>query len=339
MPKPLLVFCALIAALPLWSCKKSGESSEGELKAGKFIILGTKTDNADRGQSKANAENALQLHEDLSAMVGLYGYNAPDCLDALRDADKRGNKLLGNVKIFGFDGLDATLEGVKAGHVEGTVVQQPFEFGYQSMRALKAYHDGRQVNAKAGIIDIPVKIITKESAHAYQGEVAGMLAAARSQPAGAPAGPLFAFISNNQSSFWEEARAGCYKAQRELGLQVDFQMPAQQDASEQNRIIESLLVKGECKGIAVSVISPDSQNDLIAKAAKAVPLVTHDSDAPASNRRVYLGTNNYEAGWELGKFMRQRMPEGGRIMIFVGSVDAMNARQRRQGLIDALSAP
>lgn len=163
-----------------------------------------------------------------------------------------------------------------------------------------------------------------------------MLAAAKSVPAGAPVGPVFAFISNNQSSFWEEARAGCYKAQAELGLTVDFQMPASQEASEQNRIIESLLVKGNCKGMAISVMSPDNQNDILKQVSDKMPLVTHDSDAPKSARKVYLGTNNYEAGRALGRFMRERMPEGGKIMVFVGSVDAMNASERLRGLTDAL---
>jgi ribose transport system substrate-binding protein len=336
MKKTLAVFFAFLGALSALSCKKNEEASE--VKAGKFVIVGTKTDNADISQAKANAENALQLHPDLAAMVGLYGYNPPACLEAVKDADARAGNVLGKVKIFGFDGLETTLNGVKAGHIEGTVVQQPFEFGYQSMKTLKALSEGKEVASKDGIIAIPVKIITKDTAASYQTEVNTMLAAAKSAPP-AGGGPVFAFISNNQSSFWEEARAGCYKAQAELGITVDFQMPDKQDAAEQNRIIESLLVKGQCKGMALSVISPESQFGLLKQVADKMPLVTHDSDAPKSARKVYLGTDNYEAGLELGKFMRQRMPEGGKITLFVGSVDAMNASERRRGLIDALSAP
>lgn len=334
MKKTFAILCVLVSALTSMSCRKSG--TDAEMKAGKFVILGTKTDNADISQAKANAENALQLHPDISAMVGLYGYNPPACLEALKDADKRGGKVLGKVKVFGFDGLEATLDGVRAGHIEGTVVQQPFEFGYQSMKTLKALHDGQPVASKNGIIDIPVKIITKDTAAAYQADVNGMLAAAKQATPTAADGPKFAFISNNQSSFWEEARAGCLKAQAELGISVDFQMPEKQDASDQNRIIESLLSKGECKGMAISVISPDSQGDRLQQVAGKMPLVTHDSDAPKSARKFYLGTNNYEAGRELGKFIRQRMPDGGKLMIFVGSVDAQNASERQRGLMDAL---
>jgi ribose transport system substrate-binding protein len=336
MNRPAALLSALLLTLSICSCKKSGSDGGQQVQAGKFTILGVKTDNADGGQAKANAENALQLHPDLAAMVGLYGYNPPACLSALQDAEARGGKVLGKVKVFGFDGLEKTLEGISAGHIEGTVVQQPYEFGYQSMQVLKKLHDKEAVIAPNDVIDIPVKIIAKDTADAYRKEVADILAASKSVPAGAPVGPVFAFISNNQSSFWEEARAGCYKAQRELGITVDFQMPASQEASEQNRIIESLLVKGNCKGMAISVMSPDSQNEILKQVSDKMPLVTHDSDAPESARKVYLGTNNYEAGRALGKFMRERMPEGGKIMVFVGSVDAMNASERLRGLQEAL---
>ena len=68
-----------------------------------------------------------------------------------------------------------------------------------------------------------------------------------------------------------------------------------------------------------------------------MPLLCHDSDAPESDRRFYLGTNNYEAGRMLGKLVMERMPEGGKLMVFVGNMDVLNAQQRRQGLIDELS--
>ena len=66
-------------------------------------------------------------------------------------------------------------------------------------------------------------------------------------------------------------------------------------------------------------------------------VITQDSDAPESNRVCYVGTNNYKAGVEAGKLLKQVLPDGGKIMIFVGSLDAQNAQDRRQGIIDQLS--
>lgn len=325
------------------SCRKAepGAGGTGEIKAGKFTILGTRTDNADFTAAKQNAENTLQLYPDLAGMVGIYGYNGPKNVEALREAQKNGRDVLGKVKVFGFDGLEESLQAIEAGHLEGTVVQQPFEFGYQSMKVLKELSEGKPAPGKDGILDIPVQVVTKESVAAYRTQLKSLLESAKAVPP-APAGggkPRFAFVSNNQSSFWEEARAGCLKAEAELGVGVDFQMPALQDAAEQNRIIESLLQKGEIKGMAISVISPESQGGLLAKVAEKMPLITHDSDAPKSPRKVYLGTNNYEAGRALAKLIKAKLPDGGKLMIFVGSVDASNAVDRQRGLVEELGAP
>lgn len=331
-----------LAMLGPVGCRKSesGAAAPEGIKAGKFLILGTRTDNADFTVAKQNAENTLQLYPDLAGMVGIYGYNGPKSVEALREAQKNGRDVLGKVKVFGFDGLEESLQAIEAGHIEGTVVQQPFEFGYQSMKVLKALSEGQPAPGKDGLFDIPVQVVTKENVAAYRTEVQARLESAKTVPVRA-AGPAvkFAFIPNNQSSFWEEARAGCLKAEAELGIAVDFQMPALQEAAEQNRLIESLLQKGEIKGMAISVISPESQGELLAKVAEKMPLVTHDSDAPASARKVYLGTNNYEAGRALGKLIKTKLPEGGQLMVFVGSVDARNAVDRQRGLVDELGAP
>lgn len=323
-------------------CRKAengGAGGTGEIKAGKFTILGTRTDNGDALTAKQNAENALQLYPDLDGMIGLYGYNPPQCLEALREAQRNGRDVLGKVKIFGFDGLPETLNGIEQGHIDGTVVQQPFEFGYQSMKILKTLNEGGAVESNDGVVDIPVKVITKDTVAAYRQEIAGQLEFIKNAAPPAPGAPKFAFVSNNQSSFWEEARAGCFKAQAELGVAVDFQMPDAQDAVAQNRILESLIQRGEVKGVAVSVISPDSQGDILKQIADKMPLITHDSDAPNSARKLYLGTNNYDAGRALGKQIKAALPDGGKLMIFVGSMDAVNARERQRGLVDELSAP
>lgn len=332
-----------LALLNLVACQKSdsGASGTGEIKAGKFVILGTRTDNADFTVAKQNAENTLQLHPDLAGMIGIYGYNGPKNVEALREAQKNGRDVLGKVKVFGFDGLEESLQAIEAGHLEGTVVQQPFEFGYQSMKVLKSLSEGQPAPGKDGILDIPVEVVTKDNVAAYRTQLKTLLDSAKSAPAtvATDGKPRFAFVTNNQSSFWEEARAGCQKAEAELGIAVDFQMPFLQEAAEQNRLIESLIQKGSLKGLAISVISPESQGGLLAKVASEMPLVTHDSDAPASPRKVYLGTNNYEAGRALGKLVKARLPDGGKLMIFVGSVDARNASERQRGLVEELSAP
>ena len=105
--------------------------------------------------------------------------------------------------------------------------------------------------------------------------------------------------------------------------------------ADQKRMVEALLARG-IDGIAISPIDPDNQTDLLNEAATHTNLITHDSDAPASNRLCFIGIDNYSAGRECGKLVKEALPDGGNIMIFVGRLEQLNARQRRQGVIDEL---
>jgi ribose transport system substrate-binding protein len=148
--------------------------------------------------------------------------------------------------------------------------------------------------------------------------------------------PRVAFVSNNTAEFWTIAEAGTTKAAQEFGVEVYFRRPPNGTAAEQKEIIEDLLAK-QVKGIAVSVNDPDNQRDFLDRIADRIPLITQDNDAPGSKRLCYIGTNNYEAGRDVGKLVKEIMPQGGTLAIFVGKPDPLNAKQRRQGVLDELA--
>jgi len=146
-----------------------------------------------------------------------------------------------------------------------------------------------------------------------------------------------AFVTNNPSDFWVLARKGTEKAAREIpNIEVDFKIPADGTAAEQQRIVDDLLARG-VHGIAISPVDPKNQRQLINNAASQTLVLTQDSDAPESNRACYIGTDNVEAGRQAGAMLKEALPQGGKIMVFVGVLDAANAQQRYQGLKEALS--
>ena len=188
-------------------------------------------------------------------------------------------------------------------------------------------------------IPVPIRTIVKDNVEEFRKTVNDRLAAGQAAkgtevPAEAP---KFAFITNVADPFWSHAEAGCYVAGKEFGVAVEFQMNGAATLAGQKKIVENILNKGDCKGIAISVLNPDRQSELINNAADKVPLVTIDSDAPDSKRLFFLGTENYQAGRELGKLIKKSMPEGGKIMIYVGKIDQLNSTQRRDGLLDELA--
>lgn len=146
--------------------------------------------------------------------------------------------------------------------------------------------------------------------------------------------PKVAYVTNGVASFWVIAEAGVKQGGQDFDADVEVLMPAE-GISAQKRMIEDLLTKGT-DGIAISPIDPENQTELINKAAKYAKVITHDSDAPESNRLVYIGMDNYLAGRMCGELVREAMPEGGKLAIFIGRLEQDNARRRRQGVIDAV---
>ncbi|HQZ97451.1 MAG TPA: sugar-binding protein [Pyrinomonadaceae bacterium] len=145
-----------------------------------------------------------------------------------------------------------------------------------------------------------------------------------------------AFVTNNASDYWTIARKGVEKADGELNdVKVEFKLPGEGTAAEQKRIIDDLTSTG-IQGIAISPVDPDNQTQLINDTAKKALVITQDSDAPTSDRALYIGTDNVAAGRQAGELVKEALPNGGKIMVFVGKSDARNAAERFQGLKEAL---
>jgi ribose transport system substrate-binding protein len=145
--------------------------------------------------------------------------------------------------------------------------------------------------------------------------------------------PSFALVTNGVADFWKPAQAGAAKAGEEFGAEVLVIMPS--SMSDQTRKLEDLLTRGT-QGIAISPINPENQTDILNRVAASSLLITHDSDAPQSNRLVYIGMDNYRAGLMCGQLVRQALPDGGKVMLLIGRLDQDNSKRRRQGCIDAI---
>ena len=144
----------------------------------------------------------------------------------------------------------------------------------------------------------------------------------------------FAYVTNGVDPFWDLCAAGVRIAEKEFGVKCEVHMPTK-GVVDQKRILEAMVANG-VKGIAVSPVDPDNQTGHLNEIAQVTKLITHDADAPESDRMVYIGTDNYKAGRALGQLVKEAIPDGGEVMIFVGRLEQLNARQRRQGVIDEL---
>lgn len=152
--------------------------------------------------------------------------------------------------------------------------------------------------------------------------------------AASSSGTRVAFVSNGVDPFWNVCAAGARFAAKEAGIEVEVVFPSG-SAEDQRQKLQDLLIRG-VDGIAVSPVDAVGLNDLLNQVAAQVPLITQDADAPGSDRRCFIGVDNYAAGRTVGKLVKEAVPDGGGVVIFIGRLEQQNARERRQGVIDEL---
>ncbi len=134
---------------------------------GRYEIIGTRTDNFDYAKAKSNAQDAITGNEGLDCMVGLFAYNAPQILAAVKEAGK-----LGEIKIASFDEASETLKGISDGDIEGTISQKPFQYGYESVRILAALARGdKSVLPDDGYIAMPAMVVNKDNVDEYRAQL------------------------------------------------------------------------------------------------------------------------------------------------------------------------
>jgi ribose transport system substrate-binding protein len=129
-----------------------------------------KQDYKDEAKAQSNVEDVLTSVPDINAVAGLWAYNGP----AIAAAVKRANKV-GKVACYAFDEFPDTLNAIEAGILTCTVVQKPFEFGYQSIKLLHALATkGESALPKGGVIDTGITVVSKSNVVAFKQDLANL---------------------------------------------------------------------------------------------------------------------------------------------------------------------
>ncbi|MDW8022020.1 MAG: substrate-binding domain-containing protein, partial [Nitrososphaerota archaeon] len=163
-----------------------------------------------------------------------------------------------------------------------------------------------------------------------------------------PVKPLkIGVIGKSVHPYWSVVEKGSVKAGEELkeagsDVTVSFWVPYKEDVPAQLKTMDSYIAEGYA-GIAVAPSDPDAIVPVIRKALDTgIPVITIDTDAPASDRLAYLGTDNYMAGRAAGEAMLEALKvmglarPGGKIAIGTGSLTARNSIERIQGFKDVV---
>ncbi|MFZ0537769.1 MAG: substrate-binding domain-containing protein [Candidatus Sulfotelmatobacter sp.] len=146
----------------------------------------------------------------------------------------------------------------------------------------------------------------------------------------------FVFVAANlQVPYWQAAGAGFSKAAAQMKVRTDYLGPNSYDPKAERDALDQA-VQQKATGILLGVTDPALLKDSIDKAiAAGIPVITMDSDAPASKRLFFIGTNNYEVGMTGGLRLAQELKGKGNVVVFT-MPDQHNMQDRLHGYRDAL---
>ena len=150
--------------------------------------------------------------------------------------------------------------------------------------------------------------------------------------------PKLLFISNSNSDWWNAVEKGMQDGGKAFACDVELRRNNGEVQGQVDRLKEAMSIPG-LQGVAVSVLEADAPG--IADAMRDLKrsgkvVIAVDSDiAPerADLRSGYIGTNNVKAGEAAGKAAALLRPAGGKVVVFVGTFQAANARERRDGFL------
>lgn len=130
-------------------------------------LIDVRGDDVDFARARSNVDDVLAANPDVDCMVGFYSYNPPKIYESLQ-----ANGRLGEITVIAFDEDPITLGAVREGTFAGTVVQDPYQWGYQGMKLMATYMSGDKSGVPDdGLIIVPTKVIDASNVDAFEAEL------------------------------------------------------------------------------------------------------------------------------------------------------------------------
>lgn len=134
-----------------------------------------------------------------------------------------------------------------------------------------------------------------------------------------------------------KARAAELSAAGPYQVELIAAAPTSADAVEQTRVLDDLITR-RVDGIAVSCNDPIACANPIDRAVAAgIPVMTWDSDAPASGRFTFLSIDNYTAGRKAAELLAAALDGQGKVAIITGVPGGLNLEERVAGFREVLA--
>ncbi|KHF41588.1 sugar-binding protein [Halalkalibacter okhensis] len=147
---------------------------------------------------------------------------------------------------------------------------------------------------------------------------------------------LALIVQELETPYLQELYAGAKDSAEENGITIEYMGTKQTNISDHMKLIE-MAIASKVDGILTQGLSNEFEPVLTKALEKGIPVIIVDSDLEDNHLVTYVGTNNYDAGYEMGLAVVNESVGETKVVIITGSFIPNNLNERVQGFLDATS--
>lgn len=138
----------------------------------------------------------------------------------------------------------------------------------------------------------------------------------------------FGIIYPMAHPFYEMITQNAQKTADSIGSKLIVKAPDEANLEQQIRMMETM-IKQEVDAIAIAPIDAEALEPTITKAiSKGISIICFESDCPNTGRSTYIGSDNEQAGIELGRVITEKLNGKGMILVQIGMSSMSSVEQR-----------
>lgn len=245
------------------------------------------------------------------------------------------------VVFVGFDGSPPLIEAMRAGKIQGLVLQDPFRMGFESVMAMSEILAKKPVKPVIGTgehmitpetVDDPAKkdlVLPPKLEHTVDSKPGSNTKAFR----------VMVIPKGTTHEHWKAVHAGAAKAAEELGnVEIVWQGPTKEDdRADQIKLVQSAIA-AKVDGIIMAPLDAKALVEPVEQAiARGIPVVIFDSALESKKISAYVATNNYDGGVLAAKRMGELLGGKGRIILLRYNVGSASTDEREKGFTDTMA--
>src|SRR4051812_2952188 len=139
--------------------------------------------------------------------------------------------------------------------------------------------------------------------------------------------------------FWKSVHAGGAKAAKELGIDIVWKGPLQEnDLKGQIEVVEGFVAQA-VSGICLAPLDDKGLGASVKQAVAAkIPVVIFDSDLQGTDHSSFVATDNFAAGKMAGEAMAKLLGDKGNVLVLRYQEGSASTQKREDGFLDAIKA-